>query len=376
MCKENKIKLDISFGVFLFINLLFSIKYLERTTKYYIVLSLAISGIYILLWSIKNILNSLNTYLKWFNLFGLLSFIIGGIYIFKIIPVESLNVDRWSIITGFWDTVMSGEYAYYGKGHTGNPPGPMPFYFLLAYPFYLIGELGFYSLLGILVFYFLLHYTNFPVYLKTIGIVLIMLSSFYLWEVVSRSNIFTNSVLILLSMLYILKQKSFNSRNILISGIITGLLLSTRNVFIITYLIIFLYLLRTKKITTFQVVAIGGIAVLFFSLTFIPVIIGHYDAFFEINPFVIQSSFLIPFEYTLGFIIMAIVFSFFCKTDNDVLFYSGFTLLLSILIYFLYHIITSGFEIAYFKSKCDISYFILCTPFLIYYLLLQSKKTT
>lgn len=114
-------------------------------------------------------------------------------------------------------------------------------------------------------------------------------------------------------MLYILKQKSFNSRNILISGIITGLLLSTRNVFIITYLIIFLYLLRTKKITTFQVVAIGGIAVLFFSLTFIPVIIGHYDAFFEINPFVIQSSFLIPFEYTLGFIIMAIVFSFFAK---------------------------------------------------------------
>lgn len=373
MNKEIKIKAGVSLAIFLFINFLFSIKYLERASENYLFISALIFLLYIVFWNTKGVLIKINPYLKWINLIAVSGFIMGSAYVFNLIPVETLNVDRWSIITGFWDTALSGDYAYFGKGHSGNPPGPMPFYFLLAFPFYLIKELGFYSLLGIVAFYGLLHYSKVPEHLKTIGILLILTSVFYLWEVVSRSNVFINAVLILFSVVYILRQEKFNSKNILISGVFTGLLLSTRNVFIIPYIITFLFLLRTKKINLPQVLKLGSIAFLFFILTFLPVVIGHFDDFLIMNPFIVQSTFLIPFEYTLGFILIAVLLSLACKTNGDVFFYSGLTLFLSILIYFLYHIILSGFEAAYFESRVDISYFILCVPFVVYFLLKSEK---
>ncbi len=362
-----------AYSIFIFINLLFAIKYIERITEYYIPISLAIVLIYVLIWKIKIDIQKRVPFLKVVTLLILVGFVVGSIFVFKMIPVESLNVDRWSIITGFWDTALSGEYAYFGKGYSGNPPGPMPFYFILAFPFYLMGELGYYSLLGIFVFYGLLTYSQVAESLKTKGIILILISLFYLWEVNSRSNIFTNSVLILFSMVYILEQQEFNTKNSVVSGILVGLLLSTRNVFIIPYIITFLYLLRINKINIKQLTLIGIISITAYVVTFLPFIIGHYNDFLVMNPFIIQSSFFIPPAYTLGFILIAIVVSFFCKRNEDVYFFSSLSLFVSILIYFMYHVIHSGFYSSYFESIVDISYFIFCIPFLMYFTILRKQ---
>ncbi|PKP24855.1 MAG: hypothetical protein CVU03_10665 [Bacteroidetes bacterium HGW-Bacteroidetes-2] len=362
-------KTNIAFFVFVFINFIFSVKYLSRITDYFLVISLVISLIYILIWRFKLLLKKFYPQLYLLNIFILLLFIVVSLFLFYVIPVETLNVDRWSIINSFWDTYFSGGYAYYGRGHTGNPPGPMPFYFILALPFYAIGEMGLYSLLGIFAFYFMMRYSKFSNDLQTIGIILIALSSFYLWEIVSRSNTFINAALIVFSLIYILKQKMFSTKKIIGIGVLIGLLLSTRNVFIIPYIIAFLFIWRTKRIRFKQLILLGFISLIVFIITFLPFVLGHFEDFKIINPFLIQSSFLIPFGYTVFFIVLAIFLSLLCKKNADVYFYSGITLFISISIYFLYHSKHSGFYTTYFESAGDISYFILCTPFLLYFIL-------
>jgi hypothetical protein len=239
----------------------------------------------------------------------------------------------------------------------------MPCYFILALPFYLIGELGLFSFIGIVLFVLLLKDNNF----KQVNFLLIATSLFFLWEICSRSNIFTNASFIVISIFYLLKNYSKTVKSNLIYGSLIGFLLSTRNVFAIPYIITFMYLLNTKKIDFKNMVYVGAISTSIFSLTFLPFIWNHLIDFKQMNPFIIQSSFLMPFKFNLLFIFLAFGFSFLCKKEIDIYFFSGITLFLTILFYSGYIIYNSNFNTAFFESVADISYFILCVPFLLFY---------
>ncbi|WP_093364980.1 hypothetical protein [Psychroflexus sediminis] len=313
--------------------------------------------------------------IKNINILILICFSLICIYVFSKIQVESLNVDRWSVITNFWDAFFRGEYVYLSTSNVGNPPGPMPFYFIIAFPFYLLGELGFMSLTGLFAFYILCLYQKINPYKIFICLIFICLSAFYLWEVVSRSNVLLNSTLILLSIVFFENFKKFNYFKIIISSLIVGLLLSTRNVFAIAYIIYFMYLLLSKKISFLKLVLLTIFSILFFSLTFLPFVYNHFDDFFVMNPFIVQSSFLIPFEYTIMFLIIAFLSSLIAKSFQDSIFYIGINLFISIFIYSVYLIINSGFVEAYEGSVIDISYFIFCVPFLLYTILISPEKS-
>lgn len=145
----------------------------------------------------------------------------------------------------------------------------MPFYFILALPFYLIGELGFLSLLGILVFYGLIKYMKVASPYPVLFILLITTSPFYLWEVLVRSNIFLNAILIACSIVLFFRIKNYASlKNQLFIGGIIGLLLSTRNVFALCYIIFFLHTIRTGQLSLQSAIKIGGISILVLSLHF------------------------------------------------------------------------------------------------------------
>jgi hypothetical protein len=199
-------------------------------------------------------------------------------------------------------------------------------------------------------------------------------STFYLWEVVSRSNILLNSTLILLSIVFFESFKKFNFPKIVVSSLIVGLFLSTRNVFAIAYIIYFMYLLLTKKISFLQLVVLTTFSILFFLLTFLPFVYNHFDDFFVMNPFIVQSTFLIPFGYTIMFLIIAFLSSLIARSFQDSIFYIGINLFTSILIYSVYLIINRGFVEAYLGSVIDISYFIFCVPFLLYTILSSSDN--
>lgn len=363
-------KRNIAFFLFVVINFIFCVKYSSRVTDWHLLFSILFSGVYFAIWKYKShfakipLLSTMNVVLLGF-------FLLGSYYGLTKIPVESLNVDRWSVITSFWDTYFSGEYAYFAKAHTGNPPGPMPFYFILAFPFYALGELGLFSLLGIVAFYFLLKYSKIQNYIITSVLLLLFISIFYLWEIFSRSNVFINGVLVLFSIVYFNKEEKLTMKRIVITAILTGLLMSTRNVFAIPYIITFLFAWRTGRITFGKLALLGAIAILMFGITFLPFVIGHFQDFRIMNPFLVQSTFLIPFGYTIGFILLAVLFGLKCTKVENVYFFSGLTLFISIAIYFVYHFINTGFDETYFGSVGDVSYFILGVPFLLYYSIIK-----
>lgn len=138
--------------IFIFVNFLFLVKYSSRILFYYLPFSIFISVLFILLWNnrfylIGTLIRFKISYKALLILFLILSF-----FIFLFIPKETLHVDRWSVINSFWENYFNNKYVYYAKSFDNNSPGPMPFYFVLALPFYLIGELGWFSVLGIVLF--------------------------------------------------------------------------------------------------------------------------------------------------------------------------------------------------------------------------------
>jgi len=364
-----------SFAIFVFINLVFFIKYLERVTEYYLILSFIFCSFYIVIWNSRTKINKYRIK-SIHNWAFILTLTLVSIVLFYKIDVNTLRVDRWSVITSFWDNYFKNDYVYYAISHMGSYPGPMPFYFILALPFYLISELGFLTIIGIILFYNILKKEIKSESKLFIGLLIIISSVFIFWEIVCRSNLFFNGVLILYVVKRFLDTKTFNRNEILITSCLIGLTLSTRNVFAIPFIIAFCYSLRIKSISIKQIISIGIISATIFVLTFLPFVWNHFDDFTQMNPFLIQSSFLMPFEFTIPFIIMAFLISFLCKTKNDVYYYSGITLFSTIVGYYLYYFSIVGFEKTFFGSRADISYFILSTPFLIYYLVIEKLKKT
>lgn len=367
-------KKNISLFIFLFINFIFSVKYLSRITPFYLILSFFITLIYFSLWKNRTIITDKIRASNKINYIVIILFILSSIFILKTIPAEKLNVDRWSVITSFWDNYFNNKYVYFAKSNLGNPPGPMPFYFILALPFYFIGELGYFSIIGFLAFFFLLKHTKVSIQLQTISLLLMITSVFFLWEVICRSNIFLNGVLVLAVINQLFQIKTYNLKSYLFIGTLIGLSISTRNVFIIPYIIAFIFALNRNVFSFKQTAIIGMITITVFSLTFLPFVWNHTTDFKEMNPFIIQSSALMPFILTVPFILFGVLTGFICKTKMDVFYYSGLTLLLTIIGYFVYHFIIEGFNNTFFNSTADISYFILCAPFALFYLIKETNS--
>jgi len=361
------IKKYIALSILLIVNFQFFVKYLERVTPCYLPLSvlciLALGSIMFL----ADRIEKCALVLKSLNIILVASLIAASCYVFYKIPIETVNVDRWKIITSFWQTFEKGEYTYGLQLESGNRPGAMPFYFLIAYPFYLIGEFGLMPIVALLIFIFTLKYVDIKRNVLSVNLWFLILSPSFLWEIASRSTLYLNAVLVLFSVVYFLKDDKPSRKRLIISGILFGLFLSIRFVFVLAYAIMALYALHTKRITLKDALIVALFTILAFASTFMPFAWGHFDEFLAMNPFIIQSTFLVPFGYTIVFGLIALVFSFCCKKTNDVYFYSSAVLFISILVYEVYFICLNGFYWAFFKSVADISYFIFCIPFALFY---------
>ena len=71
-----------------------------------------------------------------------------------LIPATSLQVDRWSATTTFWDSIFQGIYPYGVKtyGSTNNYPSPFPVWQYFNLPFWAIGDVGWQQAFFLLVF--------------------------------------------------------------------------------------------------------------------------------------------------------------------------------------------------------------------------------
>ena len=358
--------------MFLMANVLFGIKYLSRFSFQ---VAIVVSMIYMLAVGItyasyRKYIYSFQKKYIWI-LLGI--FIIISVVALSIISQETLRVDRWRVVDSFWHSVGEGLYPYAQKNSDGNYPGPMPFYFILCYPFHFIHEMGFASLFSAVLF-LLFSYHKREEKDGFVFVSLLLLSSCAIfWEIITRSTIFFNAVLFFL---FIMSLKKFPQKfdlKFYLSAFVGGLLFSTRAVFVIPMVVWAMYALRIEKVCFITLTKWGIIFFTTFMITLLPFLILWNDEFFIMNPFIVQSSFLLPFGYILVFIFFSFVSGFYCQKFQDVVFLSAILLFGMAMAQLIYQIFQSGMQ-AYWNTGADISYFLFSFPFLLYIIGFSNKK--
>lgn len=360
-------KTALSFSFLLLINLLFAIKYAERITGWYPAVAVAVVALQAGFYYGRHRMASILEHLKIGPALYPVGFMVAAAGLFTLIGKETLAVDRWSVIESFWDMHFAGGYAYDARSFDNNPPGPMPFYFILNLPFHLMGETGWFALVGVVLLFFMLRGRG----LRHMVFLQLALGAWLWWEIASRSNVFTNGVLVLGAMVFFFRYYNKTAVQSLLFGCLFGLVLSTRSVFLIPLLCMGIFAWKNGRLDFCQVLLMAFSALLVFAATFLPFVSGHWDRFGEANPFIVQSTFLLPFGYTVFFVLMAAVAGWLCKNEDDVFFSSGLLLFATILCYLSYTVWRVGFSEAFFGSAADISYFILCIPFALWYVSLR-----
>jgi hypothetical protein len=280
-----------------------------------------------------------------------------------IVPLK-IQVDRWSVITSFWDCFFSGKFPYSAVSHHGNAPGPFPVYFLFALPFYLLGEIGFYSLSGFL----LLERIIFVQYKETrdrvLGSILLMASTAVLWELLCRSTVLINGVIIALYLQWIVKKEFVRTMDFVWAGAVGGLLLATRGLAVIpmatAYAFVFLKNPQWKNLVVFAVTFL-----LCFAATLFPFVLWDYDLFMAQGPFALQAGLTKSPFATLFIVTASFSWGFFLKNTVDLFRVIAFMIFLAVSTSFAFNISEFGWEVAFRESRMDISYYLFAFPFLL-----------
>lgn len=353
------------------INLLFSIKYGLRFNASPVFILFIIAGnlIPIVLYFISTHTKShviskvfQSTIITW----GIpIAIIVLSAILFLTVNESALRVDRHEMIRLFWDNIFSGNCPYCPRSADTNIPGPFPFYFYAALPFYLIGELGYFSLLGIGLFAgAILYDRSLSVKSKNLILLVLVLSPAVWWEMVCRSTVFLNSAAILAGMAVFDKKYSGRGAQSMLFGVLFGLLLSTRSIAFLLVAQVVLYKLR------FRIFSRDGLmltvaAVIVFIGTFLPVIALCKGGFMQYNPFIVQSS-LAPPVFYFFIALFSLWLAVRCRNFSSLSMVSGGTCLLIVAGYFVTTSLQGGLTKAFFGSGMDISYAVLSLPFLLY----------
>lgn len=344
-----------------FINFIFLYKYLARVNEYALPVSIGYFCFFIFIPYIIHLFNK--------ELFPyiilLLLIIVTAFYILLLnkIPVHTLNVDRWSVIKNFWDSLLQGQYPYTSRSHMNNLPGAFPFYFVLSFPFYYINEVGYFPILSILIFAWYI-YVKCEREKALLMLFILLLSACIAWEVVSRSTIFANSIILFIYLHSLVDADLTKKRNLILYGLAGGLVLSIRSLAAMPIILVFSFLFVSSRKWR-QMFTLGITLCISFVCTFVPLFVYYPALFIKQNPIVLQSIFL-PFYVMVIFMLIAFVLGLAIKNKYSFFLYSGFIVFACVLVYFITNTLKYGIDGAYFRSLIDISYSIFSFPFLLF----------
>ena len=182
---------SIQFFIYLLVNLLFVIKYGLRYCSLPIVLLFCLVYTLSVVFGIR--------YVKRINikLLGALSLLLflSLLVIQNSIDPYSIQVDRWSAIHNFIYNLLHGQYPYSAQTHLGGYGSPFPVWQLFHIPFYFLGNVGLSIALATLVFYCVI-YVVYDKAMSCYSFLLLLLSPAFVYEVLVRSDLITNFLLV------------------------------------------------------------------------------------------------------------------------------------------------------------------------------------
>jgi hypothetical protein len=272
---------------------------------------------------------------------------------------ESIRVGRYPALHDWITRILHGEFPYISS----TRPSGFPFLFILTLPFYLIGDLGLFQIFGFLLFALIVFIKNRHGELnRTQSLLLLIFAPAFLYEIVVRSELFTNITIITAYLLFCERHMSrINTSAMIILGLLGGFLLSTRGIVLLIYLI-FLKSLPTKSKTG------RTVFILFLSTGFIitltPFAVWDWGHFITFGPFAVQSSYA-PWWIISIFIILAASIGFRTQSWNGAALAASVILFAAVLTAFGISVLRFDLPASVLHSKFDISYFSFALPFLL-----------
>ena len=227
-----------AYAPYLFINLLFVLKYTQRVTPYYIGVGalyvvVGVLFLYVIRWSIDHLKNP--NYLGW-SIFTVLLAV--GVYLQYSIDPYLLQVDRWSAIHFFWDECLQGNYPYAAGTHLGGYGSPFPVWQLFHLPFYLLGNVGI-SIFFVSALFVWVVYRFYGAKSLFVVTSLLLFSPAYWYEVAVRSDMITHLLLVSSLVLYLHNKKISLSNHLYAIACLAGLLASTRFIALIPLAVLY-----------------------------------------------------------------------------------------------------------------------------------------
>ncbi len=350
------------------INALFVFKYSLRITEHnsqaaFLYLLLLTTGITCLYSTTAlNILRKLSAKTYWW-IIGVFSTMF--IMTLLIIDPDTILVTRYAALNEWIGNVLHGVYPY----GTEILPSGFPGLFILAFPFYLLGDVGYMQIFSFILFGWLV-YRKYPDNEnKYIILLLLITSPIFLFEIIVRSDLFSN-IVIALAMVELYQNKSGERgyMRIITAGACAGLILSTRGIILLILLPYFIYRFKNDIKSG---LCFAGTGVLVFLLTVLPFYLWNPAKFIEFGSFSVQGRYIPLWIFAIILVVQA-VWSAKAGSLRDlyvICMFANFTVILTA---FLLEIGEEGFFHVIYQGGFDISYFIFPLPFLL--LLIPEKS--
>ena len=371
--KENNISLkDIcAYTIYGLVNALFVYKYMHRLTPQ----SWVVSLLYLVLVSLFVLLLTRKAELRismkmqnmiYFSLIFVLAILL-TLLMMHFDP-QKIRVGRYPALYDWISRFLHSEFPY----NTETKPSGFPFLFVLAMPFYWLGDLGFLQIFGFLLFAFLIYLKYRQDSFNRYRLVFLLITApIFLYEIVVRSDLISNMAIVILYLaIFELIGRKANRLTLCLLGFAGGLLLSTRGIVLLIYIPFFGYfvLKQLEKLSIFFLFMFIG-----FSLSLLPFMIWDWRSFFDFGPFSRQLT-----QIPVPWVIVAITCSLYCalkvRTLTEIYSAVSFILFGVVSIAFILSVLKLGWSQAVLKDGFDISYFSFTLPFLLISLDLQKQK--
>jgi len=291
-----------------------------------------------------------------------LSYILTGTVLFFILAFPRFgDIGRLPAIEDWLNRYLTGFFPY-NSPHT---PSSYPVIFFLAYPFHLLGNAGVLPVFGLGIFFFLIFKQADSGRGISVKLVLLVLSVTTWFEIVTRSELLFNMMLVA-GVIFIcerlLNPQKLNSLFYALA-ILTGIVLATRSVAAYMFFIYFLYRFRMN---IGNLLIFGLIAVFVFASFIIPFYLWDPESFMRNGPFAVQSYLSnLPIWFMVIILIGALYAGWAVSDLQEIYFAGGILLFTAAVVSFLFRVSELGFSESLINDGYDISYFIFCIPLLL-----------
>jgi len=296
------------------------------------------------------------TYAVWVALF-----VVGCWALMSQFDPSAIQIGRYPALVEWNERLFSGQFPYYA----GSKPSGFPLLFLLAAPFYWLGEVGLLQVLGFVLFAWVVHSWCGPGSTNRFRLLLLFIGApIFAFEVCVRSELIANAVIILAALE--VTRRCHDRASPLTPvwlGLLLGLAASTRGIFLPVYLVTLPMTLRQHNVrytVTLLVSAAFG-----FLLTLAPFALWDWDFFRAYGPFSIQLSHIPPWLLAVSAAV-SLASGLVLRSHRSAWLISGAVLFGIVAVKMVMSLVTHGVaETVQFDNYFDMAYFGFALPFVV-----------